>query len=101
MFRARNVDVTEGSVAGFITTFWGFLGENDAAQAMAKKNSPSQLKASADFKNAVGVAMVRTCQENQEIQSYMTDQSFLDSIVEITADALQAHYSRGGEGPEE
>lgn len=100
MFRARNVDVTEGSVAGFITTFWGFLGENDAAQAMAKKNSPSQLKASADFKNAVGVAMVRTCQENQEIQSYMTDQSFLDSIVEITADALQAHYSRGGESAE-
>lgn len=100
MFRARNVDVTEGSVAGFITTFWGFLGENDAAQAMAKKNSPSQLKASADFKNAVGVAMVRTCQENQEIQSYMTDQSFLDSIVEITADALQAHYSRGGESTE-
>jgi len=44
--------------------------------------------------------MVRTCQENQEIQSYMTDQSFLDSIVEITADALQAHYSRGGESAE-
>lgn len=100
MFRARNVDVTEGSVAGFITTFWGFLGENETTQAMAKKNSPSQLKASADFKNAVGVAMVRTCQENQEIQSYMTDQSFLDSIVEITADALQAHYSRGGESAE-
>ena len=100
MFRARNVDVTEGSVAGFITTFWGFLGEDEAAQAMAKKNSPSQLKASADFSNAVGVAMVRTCQENQEIQSYMTDQSFLHNIVEITADALQAHYSRGGEGSE-
>ena len=100
MFRARNVDVTEGSVAGFITTFWGFLDENEAAQAMAKKNSPSQLKASADFKNAVGVAMVRTCQENQEIQSYMTDQSFLQNIVEITADALQAHYSRSGEGTE-
>ena len=94
MFRARNVDVTEGSVAGFITTFWGFLGEDEAAQAMAKKNSPSQLKASADFSNAVGIAMVRTCQENQEIQSYMTDQSFLQNIVEITADALQAHYSQ-------
>ena len=94
MFRARNVDVTEGSVAGFITTFWGFLGEDEAAQAMAKKNSSSQLKASADFSNAVGLAMVRTCQENQEIQSYMTDQSFLQNIVEITADALQAHYSQ-------
>ena len=92
--------LTEGSAAGFITTFWGFLGENETTQAMAKKNSPSQLKASADFKNAVGVAMVRTCQENQEIQSYMTDQSFLDSIVEITADALQAHYSRGGASAE-
>jgi len=100
MFRARNVDVTEGSVAGFITTFWGFLGEDGTAQAMAKKNSPSQLKASADFSNAVGIAMVRTCQENQEIQSYMTDQSFLQNIVEITADALQAHYSRGGESAE-
>ena len=44
--------------------------------------------------------MVRTCQENQEIQSYMTDQSFLDSIVEITADALQAHYSRSGASAE-
>ena len=94
MFRARNVEVTEGSVAGFITTFWGFLGEDEAAQAMAKKNSPSQLKASADFSNAVGIAMLRTCQENQEIQSYMTDQSFLQNIVEITADALQAHYSQ-------
>lgn len=94
MFRARNVDVTEGSVAGFITTFWGFLGEDEAAQAMAKKNSSSQLKASADFSNAVGIAMLRTCQENQEIQSYMQDQSFLQNIVEITADALQAHYSQ-------
>ena len=100
MFRARNVDVTEGSVAGFITTFWGFLGEDEAAQAMAKKNSPNQLKASADFSRAVGTAMYRTCQENQEIQSYMQDQSFLQNIVEITADALQAHYSRSGEGTE-
>ena len=88
--------VSEGSVAGFMTTFWGFLGEDEAAQAMAKNNSSSQLKASADFSHAVGIAMLRTCQENREIQSYMTDQSFLDSIVEITADALQAHYSRGG-----
>ena len=94
MFRVRNIDVAEGSVAGFISTFWGFLGEDEAAQAMAKNNSPSQLKASADFSHAVGIAMLRTCQENQEIQSYMQDQSFLQNIVEITADALQAQHSR-------
>ena len=96
MFRVRNIDVAEGSVAGFISTFWGFLGEDEAAQAMAKNNSPSQLKASADFSHAVGIAMLRTCQENQEIQSYMQDQSLLQNIVEITADALQAQHSRDG-----
>ena len=96
LFRVRNIDVAEGSVAGFISTFWGFLGEDEAAQAMAKNNSPSQLKASADFSHAVGIAMLRTCQENQEIQSYMQDQSFLQNIVEITADALQAQHSRDG-----
>ena len=96
MFRVRNIDVAEGSIAGFISTFWGFLGEDEAAQAMAKNNSPSQLKASADFSHAVGIAMLRTCQENQEIQSYMQDQSFLQNIVEITADAMQAQHSRDG-----
>jgi hypothetical protein len=96
MFRVRNIDVAEGSVAGFISAFWGFLGEDEAAQAMAKNNSPSQLKASADFSHAVGIAMLRTCQENQEIQSYMQDQSFLQNIIEITADALQAQYNPDG-----
>jgi hypothetical protein len=96
MFRVRNVDVAEGSVAGFISTFWGFLGEDEGAQAMAKNNSPSQLKASADFSHAVGIAMLRTCQENREIQSYMQDQSFLQNIIEITADALQAQYNPDG-----
>jgi len=96
MFRVRNVDVAEGSVAGFISTFWGFLGEDETAQAMAKNNSSSQLKASADFSHAVGIAMLRTCQENREIQSYMQDQSFLQNIIEITADALQAQYNPDG-----
>lgn len=93
MFRARHVDVTEGSVAGFISTYWGFLGEDDAAQAMAKNNSTSQLKASADFSNAVSFAVLRTCQESKEIQSYMRDPSFLQNIIEITADALHAQYN--------
>jgi len=93
MFRARHVDVTEGSVAGFISTYWGFLGEDDAAQAMAKNNSTSQLKASYDFSNVVGRAVLRTCEESKEIQSYMRDPSFLQNIIEITADALHAQYN--------
>ena len=93
MFRARHVDVTEGSVAGFISTYWGFLGEDDAAQAMAKNNSTSQLKASDYFHDVVASAVFRTCQESKEIQSYMTDPSFLQNIIEITADALHAQHN--------
>ena len=93
MFRAKGVDVTHGSVAGFITTYWGFLDADEEAQAMAKNNSAGQLKASSDFSNAVGSAVLKTCQESQEVQSYMTDPSFLQAIIEITADVLHAQYN--------
>ncbi len=92
MFRAKGVDITHGSVAGFITTFWGFLDANQEAVAMAKNNSAAQLKASSDFSNAVGVAVLKTCQEAQEIQTYMTDLSFLGEMVEISAEALHDQY---------
>lgn len=94
MFRAQGVDVTHGSVAGFITTYWGFMDANEEAVAMATNNSAGQLKASSDFSNAVGVAVLKTCQESQEIQSYMTDPSFLQEIIEITADALHTQYDQ-------
>lgn len=92
MFKAKGIDVSPKSVSGFITTFWGFLDANEEAVAMAKNNTVAQLKASDGFGNAVGVAVLRTCQESQEIQSYMTDFSFLKEIVEISADAMSAQY---------
>lgn len=92
MFRAKGIDVTHGSVAGFITTYWGFLDADEEAKAMAKNNSTGQLKASSDFSNAVGLAVLKTCQESQEIQSYMTDQRFIAELVEITADTLYAQH---------
>ena len=94
MFRAKGVDITQGSVAGFITTYWGFLDADEEAKAMAKNNSAAQLKASSDFGNTVGLAVLRTCQEAHEMQSYMADPSFLREITEISADALHAQYSQ-------
>ena len=61
---------------------------------MAKNNSAAQLKASSDFGNTVGLAVLRTCQEAHEVQSYITDPSFLREITEITADALHARYGQ-------
>jgi len=92
MFKAKSVDVSPKSVSGFITTYWGFLDQNEETKAMAKNNSIAQLKASEAFSNAVGLAVLKTCQESQEIQSYMTDPEFLAKIAEISADALHTQF---------
>ena len=95
MFQAKGVDVSPDSVSGFITTFWGFLDANDEAVAMAKNNTVAQLKASEGFGSAVGLAVLKTCQESQEIQSYMTDPAFLAEIADIAADALHSQHGHG------
>lgn len=92
MFQAKGVDVNPSSVAGFITTFWGFLDANEEAVAMAKNNTVAQLKASEGFSSAVGLAVLNTVKETNEIQSYMTDPAFLGQIAEIAADALHAQH---------
>lgn len=92
MFRAKGVEVNSASVAGFITTYWGFLDSNTEAVAMAKNNSAAQLKASESFGGAVGLAMLKACQESQEIQSYMADPEFLAEIIKISAEALHAEH---------
>lgn len=99
MFKAKGVDVNPDSVSGFITTFWGFLDANDEAVAMAKNNTVGQLKASEGFSSAVGLAVLKTCQESQEIQSYMTDPAFIAEIANIAADALHSrhHVDSAGE----
>lgn len=98
MFRTKGVDVNPDSVSGFITTFWGFLDSNDEAVAMAKNNTVAQLKASEGFSSAVGMAVLKTCQESQEIQSYMTDPAFITEIANIAADALHSRHHRASDG---
>ncbi len=92
MFQAKGVEVSPESVSGFITTFWGFLDASDEAVAMAKQNTVAQLKASEGFSSAVGLAVLKTIQESQEIHSYMTDPAFLGQIAEIAADALHSEH---------
>ena len=99
MFRAKGIDVSPESVSGFITTFWGFLDANEEAVAMAKNNTVAQLKASEGFSGAVGLAMLKTVSESQEIQSYMTDPAFLEQIAGIAADALHAQHRGDTDSP--
>jgi type I restriction enzyme, R subunit len=92
MFKAKGVDVSPESVSGFITTFWGFLDDNEEAVAMAKNNTVAQLKASEGFSGAVGLAVLKTVNESKEIQSYMTDPAFIGQIADIAAGALHAQH---------
>lgn len=92
MFAAKNFDASEESVAGFITTYWGFLDSNEEAVAMAKNNSADQLKASEGFANAVGLAMFQAFQETEEIRQYVSDPEILKHLAEISADSLHAQY---------
>lgn len=92
MFKAKGLDVNPASVAGFITTFWGFLDDNEQAVAMAKNNTVGQLKASEGFSNAVGLAVLKTVTEANEVQSYMTDPAFMRQLSEIAAQALHDQY---------
>lgn len=100
MFKAKGVDVSPDSVSGFITAFWGFLDSNDEAVAMAKNNTVAQLKASEGFSSAVGLAVLKTCQESQEVQSYMTDPAFIAEIANIAADALHSQHHGDSDGTE-
>jgi type I restriction enzyme R subunit len=93
MFKAKGVDVSPESVSGFITTFWGFLDENDEAVAMARNNTLAQLKASDGFSSAVGLAVLKTVNESKEIHSYMADPAFLGEISVIAAEALHSAHS--------
>ncbi|NWN87108.1 MAG: type I restriction endonuclease subunit R [Micrococcaceae bacterium] len=92
MFAAKNFDASEESVAGFITTYWGFLDSNEEAVAMAKNNSADQLKASEGFANAVGLAMFQAFQETEEIRQYVSDPEILKQLAEISADALHDQH---------
>ncbi len=92
MFKAKGVDVSPESVSGFITTFWGFLDANEEAVAIAKHNTVAQLKASEGFNGAVGMAVLKTVNEANEIQSYMADPAFIGQIADIAADALHAQH---------
>ena len=101
LFATKNFDLSEGSVAGFITTYWGFLDNNQDAVAMAKNNSVDQLKASEGFANAVGLAMFQAFQETEEIRQYVSDPEILRQLAEISADALHAQYHNRKPGQED
>src|SRR5699024_8836863 len=92
MFAAKDFEVAKDSVAGFVTTFWGFLDGNEDAVAMAKNNSVDQLKASDGFATAVGRAMFQAFQETEEIRQYVSDPEILKHLAEISADALHAQH---------
>ena len=94
MFRAKNVDVAPGTIAGFVTVFWGNLEEDRSAKEMAKNNSVDQLKTSGAFQGAVGSAMFKTFQQTREMQAQLTDPEFLGGLTGIAAEEMHEQVNQ-------
>src|SRR5699024_1277316 len=92
IFRSHSADVNGQTVAGFMTTFWGFLDDNEQAVTMAKNNTVEQIKSSEDFSNAVGFAIYQAFTETEEIREYVSDPQILEQIADISAEALHSQY---------
>lgn len=88
MFRAKDVDVNQTSVAGFITTVWGFLEEDEDVVAMARNNTAEQLKASDGLKNHINRDVWRAVQNSRDIGTRMTDPDTLNELANILATEL-------------
>lgn len=73
LFSDKGVEADPGSIAGFITAYWGFLNADEEAIAMARSNNVEQLKGSSKFSDASDYAMYQAFQNTDEIKKALAD----------------------------
>ncbi|MBT2588494.1 type I restriction endonuclease subunit R [Arthrobacter sp. ISL-95] len=92
LFGEKGVDADPGSIAGFITAYWGFLNADEEAIAMARSNNVEQLKGSTKFSDASDYAMYQAFQNTDEIKKALADPDVLASLLAITAEKMHAEH---------
>lgn len=92
LFSEKGVEVDPGSIAGFITAYWGFLNADEEAIAMARSNNVEQLKGSTKFSDASDYAMYQAFQNTDEIKKALADPDVLASLLAITAEKMHAEH---------
>lgn len=92
LFSEKRIEANSGSVAGFITAYWGFLNEDDEAVAMAKSNNVDQLKGSTKFSDASDYAMYQAFQDTDGIKKALADPDVLAALLSITAEKMHAEH---------
>lgn len=92
LFGEKGVVADPGSIAGFITAYWGFLNGDEEAIAMAKSNNVDQLRVSTKFSDASDYAMYQAFQNTDEIKKALSDPDVLASLLGITAEKMHAEH---------
>lgn len=92
LFSDKGFEADPGSIAGFITAYWGFLDADEEAVAMAKSNNVEQLKGSAKFSDASDYAMFKAFQDTDEIKKALADPDVLASLLAITAQKMHSEH---------
>ncbi|SDQ22380.1 type I restriction endonuclease subunit R [Leucobacter chromiiresistens] len=98
LFSDKGIDADPGSIAGFITAYWGFLDADEEAVAMAKRNNVEQLKGSTKFSDASDYAMFQAFQNTDEIKKALADPEVLASLLAITAQKMHTEHHEPGNG---
>lgn len=89
-FKSKGSGVSTASIKGFMTAAWGTLLEDDSVVEMAKHNTVAQLEGSAEFSDAVDIALYKNRQDAQEIQDLLADPEFAEAVKGIVAAAIHA-----------
>lgn len=92
LFSEKGIEANSGSIAGFITAYWGFLNDDEEAVAMAKSNNVDQLKGSTKFSDASDYAMYQAFQDTDGIKKALADPDILASLLSITAEKMHAEH---------
>lgn len=89
-FKQKGSEVSTASVKGFMTAAWGTLLDDENVVDMVKHNTVAQLKGSAEFSDAVDLALYKNRQDAQEIQDLLADPDFAETVKGIVAAAIHA-----------
>lgn len=99
LFSAKGVEAAPGSIAGFITAYWGYLDADEEAAAMAKNNTLGQLKGSKKFSDASDYAMFQAFSDHDEIRKALGEPEILKQFAAINAEIMHAKYHGAAQEP--
>ncbi|MGP5704050.1 type I restriction endonuclease subunit R [Glutamicibacter arilaitensis] len=92
LFAFNGESIDPNTVEGFITAVWGFLTEDEEVAAMAKSNTPEQLRASEGYNAAFMSAVFKAFQGMDQFKGVMANSEMLAAFKDISINGMHSFY---------